>query len=179
MTLGFWPFNGAQRRREKENDQKYDERQTNLRLKLASLEGQNLGLHGLDGGAIVGPSTCFKCGGLFIAEKLQHRYTITLFNDQGTTKEPDVKKASYCGSCLPPSNLEIVLENRYGQEGVLDTVYFSTKEHYLQPFDFQGIEQTLIAADEYGLLYCGDCDEYVTPSKPRKCRKCIAADSKK
>ena len=125
------------------------------------------------------PVTCFKCGGLCIASKLQHQYTVTIFNDPGSIREPDVKKTSYCGSCLPTSNLEIVLANRYGEAGVLDTVYFSTNESYLQPFDFQGVEQTLISAEDFTLLWCGDCDQLVHPSKNRKCRKCITADAKK
>lgn len=192
MKLRFWPFDGARRRFEKERDQDHDERLAGLRLEFLREEYRQKGLHNPnksrevlaidapgDAALDSNPATCSKCGGLFIASKLQHRFVVRFFSERGSISEPEVKKEDYCAACLPTSNLEIILMNDRGLKGVLDTLYLSTKEGFLQPFDFQGVEQTLIDADEYGLLYCGDCDDLVHPSKNRKCRKCVTADLKK
>lgn len=111
------------------------------------------------------PFPCADCGGLFVADKLKPTTLIRVFS---STKPIVVTQKFFCQKCLPTANLEIELRDK--KDNNLDTAYFSTREGYLQPFSFDNVEQTLIAADEFGLLYCGDCDNLINTK--RKCLKC-------
>lgn len=172
MNLNFWPFNCTERRRRKEVDQNRAEVLAALRVAFAKEEGIKAGVRKPDTAPVSeaqlfspGPTSCSDCGGLFVADKLKPITFLTIFFSPQPTA---VTERFFCQKCLPTSNLVIELLDKRNCN--LDTAYFSTQEHWLQPFDFQGEEQTLIKADDFGLLYCGDCNNLINTK--RKCQKC-------
>lgn len=119
------------------------------------------------------PFPCADCGGLFIEDKLKPTTLITVFSSD---KPIVVTQKFFCPKCLPTANLEIEL--RDNKDNTMDTAWFSTREQWLQPFDFQGEEQSLISIEDFAHLYCGDCG-VLTGSKNTLCGKCSTSPPRK
>ncbi len=119
-------------------------------------------------------TTCEDCGGLFAPGKLESVIVVRVFL---RPQHPVVvSEKPLCKKCLPVANLEVHLAEGSGASDDLDTLYFSTKEGYLEHFSFDGQEQTLIAIEDYNHLYCEICNVLIG-SKTTKCRKCSTPQS--
>ena len=182
MTLNFWPFNYESQRRRKERNQAYDEHLAEIRGALMKGEGIKAGVREPDSGLQIGeavepysphPLSCSDCGGLFVEDKLKPTTFITVFS---FPKPLVVTQKFFCTKCLPTADLEIELRNNKGDN--LDMAYFSTREQWLQPFDLQGEEQTLVSTEDFAHLYCGDCG-VLTGSKNTLCGQCSTPSPRK
>lgn len=175
MTLNFWPFDGDKKRVERERNQAHELRLAELRAAFREdvRDPSNPAAFREDTST---PTPCEDCGGMFIGNKLKPVTVITFFRPPDNP--PTQTQKFYCKKCLPTADIEVELESTTGAKGNLDTVYLSTREHYLQPFDFQGVEQTFIPAEDYPKLYCNDCG-ILTGSPTTICRTCTKPKSKK
>jgi hypothetical protein len=140
-------------------------------------EGIRAGVRGEDSSMVqvdedvifhAGPTSCSDCGGLFVSDKL---HPVTVFQVFSPSRPIVVNETFFCKKCLPVTNIEVNLNGGSGGEDNLDTVYFSTNEGYLQPFDFQGEEQYYVPAEDYSRATCDDCGEFSSVTKCRKCSR--------
>jgi hypothetical protein len=153
-TLNFLPFNRAARIRSAEQKNETEARVAEICQALN--EEQTLT-----------PVPCETCGGFFLPTKLKAVNHVPIQSGKGTVLPNERKQ--YCGGCHLGIDLELKLVTDKGE--TLDTVHFSVGEGYLQPFDFQGEEQTLIGVEDYAHTTCDDCGEFQSVTKCRKCSR--------
>ena len=178
MKLNFWPFNCEDRRHRRERDQAHEVRLYELRQEFMKAEGIKAGVRDKDSSVVQlgstidlfkpGPTSCSDCGGLFVGATLK---PVTVLRFFSPAQPVVVIEKFFCKKCLPVTNIEVELVSGSGRSVNMDTAYFSTREHWLQPFNFEGEEQTLISANDYTHLYCEDCG-VLTGSKKTKCLTC-------
>lgn len=176
--LRFWPFDGVRRRREKESHQAHNLLLAELRDSFDEARvtraqdpvkiGEDVRLLQPDE-----PIPCHKCGGLFLRLHMTNLLRIVIFQPPSGDRPPHINEVPHCERCLPNVDVEVTLKTNVPvgspsrqKDGMeLDKVLFSTSEGWLQPFSFDG-------AEDFGLLYCSDCDALVHPNKQRQCSKC-------
>ena len=163
MKLNFWPFNCEDRRLAVLIEEGVEE----IRLALSKEEGIKAGVGVADEALIPNPIPCETCGGLFVTAKLKSVTHVSIREREGTVLLNEQKH--YCGGCHLGIDLEIELFTVKGEN--LDTVYFSVGEGFLQPFDFQGEEQTFIGVDDYARVTCNYCG-LINPKSTAKCPSC-------
>ncbi len=178
MKLNFWPFNCEDRRRAAAREALEEERVEERALAFKKEAGIKAGVRDAEAYRVrVGSDValyrpehvaCDTCGGLFVPAKMKSVTHILVLAKEGTVLHTGQKR--YCGVCHLGIDLEIELVGNSG--GNLDTAHFAVGEGYLQPFDFQGEEQTLISIDDYARATCADCREIINTKTTARCPGC-------
>lgn len=113
---------------------------------------------------------CAECGGYFVPQFLtpaSHGRVIKF--EDGKLGLPSFRTVYYCKSCEPVA--PIVFELLDGKGTVLDTRCLDVSDGWLQDIDQDtGENQHLLSPDEYDLVTCDKCGQFIEESMCADCR---------